>query len=361
MTFLKNTWYVAAWAEEVNAEAMLARTILNEGVILFRDAAGKAVAMRDRCPHRAAPLHMGSVKDGVVQCGYHGLQFDGKGACVFNPHGDGNIPANAKVKSYPVAERHDAVWIWMGEAGRADEALIPALDMARSASATVVRGYLNAPSHYELMTDNLLDLGHTAYLHPDSLGSEAIVHSTRQTRRDGDKVVYELWAPDGDAPPIAQMLVPALCAGRVDHWMVSTWHAPCLIHQVTGFAPAGANREGAEVMNGFHVLTPETDTTTHYFHALSRGFRLDDPQLDAIIDGGVTMAFANQDFPMVGAIQRQLSGPDVGDARPVVLSTDAGGVMARRVLQQKLAQEAETAPVSAPAQVQSVQFVARRD
>jgi len=63
---------------------MLARTLMEQPVLLFRDADGQARALHDRCPHRFAPLWMGRLSaDGrSVQCGYHGLQFDGTGACV---------------------------------------------------------------------------------------------------------------------------------------------------------------------------------------------------------------------------------------------------------------------------------------
>ena len=60
MNFLRNIWYVAAWADEVAPGAMLARTILNDGIVFFRNASGQAVALADRCPHRLAPLHKGS-------------------------------------------------------------------------------------------------------------------------------------------------------------------------------------------------------------------------------------------------------------------------------------------------------------
>ncbi|NBP71887.1 MAG: aromatic ring-hydroxylating dioxygenase subunit alpha, partial [Alphaproteobacteria bacterium] len=36
--FLKNSWYAAAWNHEVSADTPLARTILNEPLVLFRDS-----------------------------------------------------------------------------------------------------------------------------------------------------------------------------------------------------------------------------------------------------------------------------------------------------------------------------------
>ena len=55
-----------------------------------------------------------------MECGYHGLTFDCTGACVRAPTQEGRIPKNAKVHSYPVVDRYDLLWIWMGDADEAD-------------------------------------------------------------------------------------------------------------------------------------------------------------------------------------------------------------------------------------------------
>jgi len=115
-TYLHNAWYVAAWADELADGKVLGRTFLNEPVVLYRQGDGTVVALDERCPHRFAPLSMGQVLDGNrIQCPYHGLEFDGTGACVLNPHGNKRISPRLRVKSYPVIEKHNAIWIWMGD------------------------------------------------------------------------------------------------------------------------------------------------------------------------------------------------------------------------------------------------------
>ncbi len=56
--FLRNVWYMAAWAEEVG-EGLLSRRIAGRKLVLFRAADGTPVALEDRCPHRFAPLSLG--------------------------------------------------------------------------------------------------------------------------------------------------------------------------------------------------------------------------------------------------------------------------------------------------------------
>lgn len=121
--FLRNYWYVCAWHEELGRD-ILARTLCGEQAILFRQEDGTPVALEDRCCHRYVPLSQGKLIGGVVQCGYHGLEFDHTGACVRVP-GQSKVPPGARVRSYPVVEKFCFVWIWMGNPAEADEAAIP--------------------------------------------------------------------------------------------------------------------------------------------------------------------------------------------------------------------------------------------
>jgi nitrite reductase/ring-hydroxylating ferredoxin subunit len=103
--YLRNAWYVAAWSDDIGDDALVARTIMDEPIVLYRKAAGGVAAIEDRCAHRFAPLSMGKIVGGDrIQCPYHGLEFDGSGACVKNPHGTKSIPPRARVKSYPIIE-----------------------------------------------------------------------------------------------------------------------------------------------------------------------------------------------------------------------------------------------------------------
>jgi nitrite reductase/ring-hydroxylating ferredoxin subunit len=86
--FVRNAWYVAGWSQDLGKDQLLARTILNQPVVLYRKADGGVAALEDRCAHRFAPLSAGRlVGDDRVQCLYHGLEFDPAGNCAKNPHG----------------------------------------------------------------------------------------------------------------------------------------------------------------------------------------------------------------------------------------------------------------------------------
>jgi len=165
MAYLRNAWYVAAWSDEIG-EGLFSRTILEQKIVFFRDAEGKVVAARDICPHRFAPLHMGRLtEEGTLECAYHGLRFNTQGKCVFNPDGAGKIPPGTGLTMFPTAERYQAVWIWMGDPKSADESKIVNLPQTEPrAGWSVIRGDLSVPAHYELITDNLMDLSHVRCL-----------------------------------------------------------------------------------------------------------------------------------------------------------------------------------------------------
>ena len=222
---LRNAWYIAAWADELGAEP-LARRICNDPVVLFRDGAGKAAALADRCCHRAAPLHLGSVVEAGIQCGYHGLVFDGAGRCVAIP-GQRLIPDDARVRAYPLVEKNQLVWMWMGDPALADPAEI------------VDFPYHDDPAHwpnkhdvypikgnYMLMVDNLMDLTHLGYLHAKTVGGNpgAHVEAEMKTTRTPTGLKFTRWMRNSVPPP--SYVKAAGFQGRVDRCQEFEFVAP---------------------------------------------------------------------------------------------------------------------------------------
>ena len=98
--FIRNCWYVAAWANELDHGELLARTIIGQSLLFYRRNDGGVVAMQYRCCHRFAPLSRGRRKGDCIRCLYHGLKFDPSGTCIEVP-GQATIPPGAQVKTYP--------------------------------------------------------------------------------------------------------------------------------------------------------------------------------------------------------------------------------------------------------------------
>jgi phenylpropionate dioxygenase-like ring-hydroxylating dioxygenase large terminal subunit len=342
MTFLRNAWYVAAWNDEVDAGTLFHRRILGEQILLMRKGAGTVSALTDRCPHRFAPLHRGTRHGDVIECAYHGLRFDGAGRCVHNPQGDGVIPVNARVRSYPVVAKDMLLWIWMGDPAKADEAAIPDFEGLDPVSYAINKGYMHTPANYEVMTDNIMDLGHIEFLHEGLLGSEAVRRGETEVRQDGRVVFSNRLVRDEILPPALEALFES--GGKpVDRWLDVRWHAPANMHLTVGVTPAGSPPRIGRETPGVHLMTPETESTTHYFWATARDFRRDDEQLHQALDEGLRYAFEHQDKPMIEAVENNMDGHDFWELRPVILACDAGAVRARRVLRKMISDEQQAA------------------
>jgi len=344
MTFLRNSWYIAAWSNEVT-EQPLGRRILDIPIVLYRALNDSAVALFGVCPHRFAPLRLGRLIGDAIECPYHGLRFDRDGKCVLNPHGRGARPAALNIKHFPLVERHGACWIWMGDAERADEASIPPLDFIDDIGGrTVVRGHIHSNAYYELLTDNIMDLGHVDFVHSQSLGSPSFATARAEVRvsRDGNTIRCDRWMPDDLQSPMLETVYER--KGRVDAWGDVTWYPAAVMKLSVGMTAVGAPRQEGRDIPSAHIMTPETKGSTHYFWASARDFKVGDDEYSRQFLEAFTNAFVNEDMRMVMAQQEEIGSADLNALKPALLSTDAGPVQVRRALTQLIAAEREAGP-----------------
>ncbi|WP_244977495.1 aromatic ring-hydroxylating dioxygenase subunit alpha [Burkholderia puraquae] len=336
--YLLNTWYMAGWGSELVQGELLTRKLLDQQIVMFRDSDNLAHALQDRCPHRFAPLSCGRLlaEKGVVQCGYHGLQFDGSGKCVTNPHGDGKIPAAAQVRSYPLVERFSVMWIWMGEPERADPSTIPDFACMDPQNWYVGKGYLRPRANYLLEVENILDLSHIEFLHPGLLGSESVRRARTEVRQDGNHV-WSLRLMENEVLPDAaceQFGVPL--GMRVDRWLDVRWDAPSNLLLLGGATPTGCPRSeavGVSFTNP-HLFTPETKDTSHYWFSMCLP-KSNGPQAADVADRIVetfASTFDREDTPMLERQQESIGEQDFWSLKPVLLPGDAAGVRVRRTL-----------------------------
>jgi phenylpropionate dioxygenase-like ring-hydroxylating dioxygenase large terminal subunit len=161
---LPGYWYVACLSRQLGTRP-IGRTVLGIPLALFRDSTGRAVAVLDRCPHRNVPLSAGQVRDGLLECCYHGWRFDGEGACRLVPGLVGEDPdkRSRRATSFPTVEQDGFVWVLPGpDKPAAKPFRFPCVD--QPGYATVRRSLrLQATLHAAL--ENTLDVPHTAFLH----------------------------------------------------------------------------------------------------------------------------------------------------------------------------------------------------
>jgi phenylpropionate dioxygenase-like ring-hydroxylating dioxygenase large terminal subunit len=340
----QNAWYQAAWSHEVK-NAPLARTFLNEPVVLFRDAAGKARALEDRCCHRATPLRLGEVVPEGLQCGYHGMVFDGSGKCVKIP-GQDSIPPQAKVRSYPIVERQEFVWIWMGDPALADESKIVDYPWNDDhANWPHIHGMNHVKCNFMLLMDNLMDLTHIPHIHKKTIGGGSVmeqVNARMDVNRTEKGVHYVRWML-GIIPPPTYVKAAGFGPGvRVDRWQDFEYVAPASVIQWTGALETGRGAEQNQDQDGgfklrlYHGATPETETSCYYFWTPANGYKPADEAATQLLFSEIARTFL-EDVTVLEAQQANLSA-DPGRVL-VDLKHDIARLPARRALERMIREE----------------------
>lgn len=170
--FVKNAWYCAGWDYHLTQgkDALLARKLAGERVVLYRKPDGGIVAMEDRCCHRQAALSRGQKEGECLRCMYHGIKYGPDGKCVEIP-GQEVIPDKARVRTYPVVEKHNWIWVWMGDPEKADEDLICFAVGYDHPDWNIKTSEMHVEASYRLELANLSDLSHLAWVHQKTLGA----------------------------------------------------------------------------------------------------------------------------------------------------------------------------------------------
>lgn len=210
-------WYIVARSEELT-DKLLAVTVWDIPIVLFRGASGRPAALLDRCPHRNVPLSEGYVSRSELVCGYHGWRFGAEGGCRFVPsrvsdEADGRA---RKVPSFPTREQDGFIWVYATpEAAPTAEPYRFALLDAPGYDHVV--SMVTAQSTLHAATENALDVPHTAFLHKGLFRSESRgVIITAVVRRGSDRVEAEYLGESRPPGLVARLLSPS--GGDVTHF-----------------------------------------------------------------------------------------------------------------------------------------------
>ena len=233
----------------------MALRILEEPIVLFRDGSGRVSALQDRCSHRNVQLSGGEVKDGCLQCPYHGWQFDGHGRCVSVPSlcaGD-VIPAGAQVPTYPVREQDGYVWVFVGE-GDPGELLPYRLPHAGESGWGESRFDGLIRNSVDNVIENFIDCPHTGYIHGGLFRTPASHLAETTVRRAPDGVIIEIDEETQTNSLLGRLLVPK--GAKVEH--VDRFIMPSIVQVTYRFGP---HRQ----VIGHQICTPVSPFETRVF------------------------------------------------------------------------------------------------
>jgi phenylpropionate dioxygenase-like ring-hydroxylating dioxygenase large terminal subunit len=341
MAYVRNAWYVGAWASELDETNPLPMKILGDRIVIYRTESGKIVALEDRCVHRLAPLSLGRCEGERLRCMYHGMLFDTDGKVVEIP-GQDLIPAQARVRTYPVVERDSWIWIWMGDIARADDALIPAAVGLDSPDYMLGHGQLDYEAEAQLINENLLDFSHIAYVHAESFGLGSVVADTHAKVTPLPRGIrYERWMEN------LAVNAAGLPDTPLDAFMTYDYVIPGILTMSFASFPQGTarrmNYEQAPNMSeairdaGYtsQAVTPMGDKKTRYFFSTGPYKKLgNEAMLEAMV--AVTWKAFREDKVMIEGQQQVID--DTPDMKIMPSAHDRTVTIFNRLVE-KLARE----------------------
>lgn len=261
---LSDFWYPVAQAQDLREKPLAAR-LLGTPLVIFRGPDGAPAALHDKCPHRRARLSAGTLRDGTVECIYHGWRFGPDGECVRVPGHLDQVRACAKSSTiaYAARELDGMIFVY----GRPGEPRCEPFHHPESNSpgwGTLVREF-RCKGTLDLALDNFMDVMHPPFLHPgklydDSTRAEVDVTvrkwvAEEQPEHAGVEAVYT-----GEPSPTRGLVARVLLAGKAydETYHVERFIAPS-IHQ---------NRYAVSDNAQMYVTcynTPEDDSTIRIF------------------------------------------------------------------------------------------------
>jgi vanillate O-demethylase monooxygenase subunit len=235
------------------------------------------------------------------------------------------------------------MWIWMGNAELADpDQIVDVSAISQQAGWAQIHGQLKINAHYELVSDNLMDLSHVQYLHP-FLSFDAPPPPDFEVkigmRQEGEYVYQDNLLLNTPSAPIFKALwgEEKVDIGTMRSHM--RWSPPSnLLLDVGMIRPGGSEADGVCIPTA-HLLTPETEKSTHYFWAQNRNRHVNDEAFSKQMHAGITDVFINEDEWMIEACQNMMGSTDLLSLKPVLLPGDAAAMRARRVLAARLQEE----------------------
>ena len=350
MSFVKNAWFVAGWSKNYGDD-LTSATICEQPLVLFRTSTGQVVALEDRCPHKLLPLSKGQRVGDTIQCGYHGMTFDGSGKCVRIP-GQDNTPNSAYVDSFPVIEKYGVVWVWLGPPHLANEQDIFELPEFSDQNWHIHHGgAMHVKANYLNVAENLVDPAHVSFVHPTTLGNAASedvpVHVST-----GEEVIVA-WRWIRNSPPVGFFQKFGNFKGNVDRWHYYYLHLPSIA--VIDFGSIDSTKKCAEEDRGegvrifaVHFVTPVAEDYTIDYWMHLRNFEQGNEAVSKQMDEMFEFAFS-EDKEVLEAIHCSEQKPQ--KRKPIRIAIDKAPTTYRKRIRDLIAAESieELAEPVAPA------------
>jgi len=164
-------WFQVAWSDEIGVGAVHRMMYFGEEMIAWRAQSGRLTVMNAYCEHLGAHLgYGGHVHGEVLQCPFHGWQWNHEGRNVCIPYQD-RPNRGRRMRTYPVVERNDSAYIWHDVEGR--EPFFDAPDIFADFGERTASDYYpqqrlyraGLELHPQYVLENGVDFAHFKFVH----------------------------------------------------------------------------------------------------------------------------------------------------------------------------------------------------
>ena len=342
--FPKNCWYCAGWDYELSQgkNALLARRIADEPLVLYRKPDGGVVAMEDRCPHRQAALHLGRKEGDSLRCMYHGMKFGPDGRCT-EVSGQSRIPEGANVRTYPVVEKDNWIWVWMGAPEKADPRCICFAVGPGDTNWHLRTSKIAVNANYRLEIANLMDLSHLTWIHQNTLGGSDMWVQTKPQRTVLPRGINtKYWFYSAPPPAFARHLFPSEAV--FDMFIDVDVTLPCnFVLRFQAYTPGTVTdgpSNGQLILDTYssQAVTPRDEEWVDYYYSWGTSVATGTPGMSEMLLETASAAFV-EDKAVLEAQWRNVK--ERPHAKQVGILLDAGPERMLSLLDKFLAEEAE--------------------
>ncbi len=164
---LRRHWHPIAGVDELLRNPVKPVRLMGEDLVLYRDLGGTLGLVDRHCAHRRADLSYGYVEQEGIRCNYHGWQYKETGACIQQPFEEvanpgGRLACKVKLKAYPVREKADMIWAYLGPLPAPE---LPDWEAFHWANGFVQVVLAEVPCNWLQTQENSIDPVHFEWMH----------------------------------------------------------------------------------------------------------------------------------------------------------------------------------------------------
>ena len=229
--FMRQFWHALGRSTDLAPGRALPIRIMSENYTLFRTTSGRAQVTAERCPHRGALMHFGTVDAESIRCVYHGWQFDCSGRCIEAPAEREGFAANVTIPTRPTGEANGLIYAYFGDG---EPPAFPPYPESHGEGVIDPWFTERVPCNYLQSFENSMDEVHVAFTHSPGGSHAALAHdlpiiSAEETDwgmvRYGKRKSGMTRRTLHYAPNIVRVIVPPLAGmDGVGGWPEITFH-----------------------------------------------------------------------------------------------------------------------------------------